>query len=829
MSFLDSPFVSNRPKSSAHSKSHSSSSSPASQWYDDQTCEQPPMSSSMTLPDSPSRFRNRTRTESPKRLSVFGLRSRSNTGTSSSSSYNSPASSLTSAEPSSQRSSQDDRNLSSFMNFQDKEESLAKSLFSRGSRMLRRQGSKFSLSASLTLEEEEEMARNNKKNRDKGKESDGVGVFHRSHRTRHSDMHEFLKRNISEPFNFQHVTHTNPGQLPPIEHTHLNDLATEFSIIRASQKPNAELKGIHAESLSSRGYPVDEESDCVLGTLAPDAPSLFSRSPPASPETVSPQRMSRSVENFSRPVSRLQRKLSSPSIIPPPRISSKPVMAEAGPDPTTSTINLLIGLNSPSASSESLASHHEPVGYAVSSPRLDFPEAPPEEIGRAFSPDSANVIIPLPSPLSHRTGLADVPEEDENASRRNSQATGPAFKISNPDVAFDGHLQPRMRNLSISSPPTQQYQSAALDTGVTTTSQDFQRHEMRSIPSTETISGQPPQRSESWEDDIDYCYEHAAESNSNFDWHRRSLEELASEGGLQIRTEKNPSPREGRRGLTTAPVVASGLQSFERERSGHSIPDSQAPSVVITSTRRESVSPISGITSTRRESVSPISEGPYGYFPSTIDSPHKPKAAVIKVLDSHYEDESADAGYSLVPEIHGGEEQYHHQHSAHIDEQQVDSARSSCSPLSKCNSQESIMLSRAASTARKHRSSTSTNSVPDLIHSPSCSRENITREASDGLVELPRVMATRPPVSPIHARSQSQMAFSGSSMSSRPALTHHDRTRSTSILDTYDTSSQRNMQPGRPRASTLTRNPPTVRKGRASYSLFPTAGKPAPR
>src|SRR5436189_3029247 len=103
-----------------------------SQWHDDEPCRQfPPMPSSTILSDTPSRMRPRASTQSPKRFSVFGGRSRSNTATSSSSSYKSPASSMTSAEGSSQRSSHDGRTLSTFVVPLEKQERVGKSLFYR--------------------------------------------------------------------------------------------------------------------------------------------------------------------------------------------------------------------------------------------------------------------------------------------------------------------------------------------------------------------------------------------------------------------------------------------------------------------------------------------------------------------------------------------------------------------------------------------------------------------------------------------------------------------------------------------------------------------------
>ena len=123
------------------------------------------------------RSRSTVHTQSPKRLSVFSGRSRSNTTTSTTSSRRSPASSMTSMDAASLPSSQDERTYSAGVR-SERQESMTKSLFSRGSRILRRQGSKFNIVA--TLDEEDEMERE----KSRFEVSD---LFSRHHRSRQSD------------------------------------------------------------------------------------------------------------------------------------------------------------------------------------------------------------------------------------------------------------------------------------------------------------------------------------------------------------------------------------------------------------------------------------------------------------------------------------------------------------------------------------------------------------------------------------------------------------------------------------------------------------------
>lgn len=124
------------------------------------------------------RSRSSVHAQSPRRLSVFSGRSRSNTTTSTTSSRRSPASSMTSAETLSKQSSHDERPGAAPAA---KQENVAKSIFSRGSRILRRQGSKFNVAA--TVDEEEEVGKITQK-------FEVIDFFHR--KARHNDNRKSL-------------------------------------------------------------------------------------------------------------------------------------------------------------------------------------------------------------------------------------------------------------------------------------------------------------------------------------------------------------------------------------------------------------------------------------------------------------------------------------------------------------------------------------------------------------------------------------------------------------------------------------------------------------
>ncbi|EER40805.1 conserved hypothetical protein [Histoplasma capsulatum H143] len=779
------------------------------------------MSSTYTRPESPAVVRSRSATRSPIRLSVFGARSRSNTATSSSSSFKSPASSMTSVDTGSRRSSQDGRTPSSSISASEKEAVTTKSILSRGSRILRRKGSKFSISSTLTLDEEDEMARGA---HSASQKTDALGIFYRSHRSRHSDTHA-LKKNISDPFDFQHVTHTSPSQLPPLNNCHLHDIVTEFSVIRASQRPGSELKGIRAERLHSENSSSDNIStnnDAILRTW--DSKFQHSHSPPRSPNArTSPNshsnlqsnRNSRSVENFSRPVSRLSRQQSSPSMIPPPRSSSKLATPDI-PEPSPQTIDALLGLHSTFVVPETMYDDTQEQQL----PKLDLPSVFPG-VGNAITPDDDEPVMARTPPSNiHTFDLADVPEEDETAASRNSEARNSVLATSSEPFRF-GQSTPRV------------------DFDKPLPAVPFFCTEERALNKRRSIL-QRPADDLSWEDDIDYCYEHAAESNSNFDWQRTSFEELVMRERLESLTIRATPVADSPSAIGTEKFAEpTDLQNQEsQDASEHSDRQSineNTATVPLFIAASYDVSPITATSLLPCVQVNPLSQT--DYF----------RAEHVPIVAAPFGDDmvSNQAYDELIPGGQKIDEHYPLYFPIQVDEP-VDSSRGSCSPISKCNSQESIILSRAASVARKHRSSVSTISVPELVHSSNRSHPAVDHDSMPSASEQQmKKIASRPPPIAIHQRSKSlareltqrsapilsadSVDGYNSEVSSVPKMPYHDRAKSVSALDLCQpTSPVKTKTPEtRKRSATVTRGP-SGRKARKSYSLFPTAAAATP-
>ncbi|KAL4917935.1 hypothetical protein BDW62DRAFT_73101 [Aspergillus aurantiobrunneus] len=777
--------------------------------------------SNSDIPDHSVHMRSRStaHTQSPKRLSVFSGRSRSSTTASNSpsiaSSRPSPGSSMASNDaPLS--FAHDDRTPSAAGVRHDRHESVTKSLFLRGSRILRRQGSKVNIVG--TLEEQEEMER------DKSRFD-----FGRHHKTRPNDSHEQVKRMISQPFDFHHLTHTSPSQFQALGKTRETDLVTEFSAIRASQKPVTNLKGIRAEDIQLGSLLAEDFTHCVAeNDNAGSSPASPPRSPGARPisprqQDHRPQRESRIFENFSRPVSRHPR-VDAP--LPPrassPRLASSPEI----PEPSPRVIDEILSFDSQSYPEHVYYRDDDSI-HGSSPTSLNVEGMIHSSLGHAITTGPENesmdaiTVSALTSPASE---LEDVPEEDEATHWHDSpQSQPPEYTASlenqvspNANAAPKSHLSIHVtKELSkkfsetLGSPTLPQYTS---DRG--TVSNDG-----RGTQSVLRRQSPVPQKTihetiyESWDDDIDYCYEHAAESNSDFDWARNSIDESGREGIAVTVTTSNPATS------SAQPPVSS--------------PNPRYLSTSILSTPDLDPSPSQSAPSSRL-AITPSSAGCESEIFTRKDGEMFRPASSSALSGGLTEHISPDVLYEdyLAAD---GESDRHFSFCSQGGFQAIDppvSPRSSFSPISKYNSQESLILSRAASIVRKHRSSVSTTSVPELVHSLASSRDF---SASDLMLpgeqsELVRQDSsshsshrqTKSLAREIETQIMSRPDGNGSTESTKlmgPSI--HDRAKSTSEVEAAPLTNKV-VRPELPAKSAHRK------KGRTtSYSLFPSPAIPS--
>ncbi|KAK0646056.1 hypothetical protein B0T16DRAFT_328879 [Cercophora newfieldiana] len=348
---------------------------------------------------------------------------------------------------------------------------------------------------------------------------------------------------ISGPYNFQHVAHTQKDTLPGLQRVDRASLTSEFSHIRSSQVPApGTLKGIRADDLhfadfSSDFLPLPEETEQQLAD-EPRARAAFDLPPSMVPKQLSPPRRtikhSKSQEQLRMPPPRPPRSPIDPAMgliqptppVPPPRISSRTSIRPDGFDslgaivldrPQTSSgfrhVQSSFPLT-PEATSPPATSH----GYF---PGPDMDTIPEHAHARApsFSDDSNWPLPCASSPLFDTAALPDVPEEDESVV---------AMRRSRISIASNSSLRgsqsvPMLRPLSI--PPREDNPRRPASNSSDTLGRFDLLAAQRALKAA-LIDGSRCQSlaRESWEDDIDYCYEHAAEADCDFAWDRPSLD-----------------------------------------------------------------------------------------------------------------------------------------------------------------------------------------------------------------------------------------------------------------------------------------------------------------
>ncbi|EED18458.1 conserved hypothetical protein [Talaromyces stipitatus ATCC 10500] len=778
-------------------------------WQDDMdsSSQRPPTSSTSDFSDHSfhSRSKSSANINSPKRLSMFSSRSRSNTTNAPAPSRPLPAESLSYGEPSVSPVPHDE-----------KHDNVARSLLVRGSRILRRQGSKLNVVAT-TLEEEEEFGKS-------AARFEVPKVFQRVPKLKRNDSHDQLKRIISEPYNFHHVTHTSSSQFHALDNTSNVELVDEFSAIQASQTPEPGLKGIRAQALRSDDS-LDETAADWQQRPVTSPTSPLRRSSPVSPrEPRSPGR----IENFSRPVSRLQKPLPpSPFMTAPPRASSRQGQSEI-PEPTSLAIDELLGVNT----QPSIRDYEYPQLDSVSFHKVSSLEG--IDLAGIFQPESSSAIsgsqyetIDDPSietdgkPTaafinSYLSDLEDVPEEDETKESdepllRTSRFLSISSSIGD-RVSNEAHLSAAPAHESViivqdpqlsfseevTSPTLPNFQPILQDSPVSQASDTTRRTSavgLTNLPMT-------------WEEDIDFCYEHEAVADCEFDWGRLSSE-----------TSRNSVP-----GTVTTPSAANHLVPHYLQVN---------PSISTPATPDLDPGSAQSILTRSHDALTPLSDGAAHaefFNASTAD---------LKKLETNDENEVAYETFLAVGDDPDRQFQYYTQGSSQSTDV-TPSPRSSYSQISKYNSQESVILSRAASIVRKHRSSTSTTSVPELTNSANSSRENTIRESIESFEHPPLGVlseAPRPGFSihrPVKSLGLELSALAKLRTTSSSGSIHvvdvpyplasptHDRTKSVSALDHHDENQviQQSAQglPFAVRQSLAAQK----RKSRAGYSLFPT-------
>ena len=712
------------------------------------------------------------------------------------------------------------------------------------------------------------------------------------------------KWNISEPYNFQHLTHANPKHLPEIHRATQHELVTEFSAIRASQAPRRQLRGIKAENLHFRNF----SSETLLRDVPSPAPVDPTTPPSLSPTrssefmrrgSPSPQgggkaaRYTRSVENFSLPSPRSPRF----SIIPPPRTSSRAAVSMCSDGsmvhrepPTAPTLPgspvRSVALSPDNA--DSIASF-SPWGTAIS---MD------DSIHNLISPhavttpdDSALHLLPLPFGTPG-TELADVPEEDEDYFRRRN-----SVRSSRPSTAGSA-LRHAQSFPTTKSPAADRPTSHHPSRGTSDAQGQHQRPTSSSsnvlastfrleLPANNARPAMPSKRVSRnlkgiegcWEDAIDYCYQHAAEADCDYDWDRRSRDGGEDEvDDIDVNSTNADATHVDATHVAEKQVVANqtavtlvdanqadeytcwGKEWFSRRNGFHkdAVQTGQTRNTHLAGKHQPYSFLSTDVTIPELEPSSALSESTSGAGPPTPSmAPLPPPSVEISVPNS-----KGSAGFCLSPSVLTSpdyeaqmlEESLYQEllgDSANSDRhyafynglEEVPESRTD-SLLSKCNSQESMSVSRAASAQRNHRSTTSSGSLPELVHSK-YSRERfdiVADELAEQIASLSTTetaVDTQRSISPVHKRRislakevahQSMLKKATGNPNAEdvefPApLVQPTRRRDRSCSDepVKANPTPSNYPAKRLRSSSSATSASSRRSSRVSYTLFPTS------
>lgn len=600
-----------------------------------------------------------------------------------------------------------------------------------------------------------------------------------------------LRRHISEPYNFQHLTHTHANQFQTLQKTSHSELVSEFSAIRASQIPCRDLRGIKAESLQPSTVSPDMTPDVKSPSSSP-VHSRHASSPPLSP--LSPRRPEtrygsqgsggsipypRAVENFSQPGPKSYKPRPSP-ITPPPRISSKhpgseqpsgnhaslgsPSFHRHQAGTGTVDFSALSNISTPPTTLEweDDLFDYSTTPHAVSTPdgtaltlkplpfgnlEKDLPGLPEEvdeevveqaaekvaesvaekvaeEVAEEVAQEAAEGVVQEAAEEVAQevaTETVNVPSSPSPTLRPNlrhaksfpsTKSSSRRWSRTSPRVSPDGLISPL-----IDGPPLAEAVIPSVD------------HPLDDIPFRPRLSRQISSGlakfDECWEDDIDYCYEHAAEADCDFDWDRESSEDKKKDGPNKITNLDVESKSSHDTLYQASNNICTHSNDRERptgRRSPFDLPPLQSSRIESSSSSRDSSKSstlsINGPATPSQSLLSPIAL--HLPFKETKDSAISP---VFIPRDFESQLIQDDVYQRLLAGDHVTEQIYSFHDGNSETSSKGNSPRSSHSRISKNPSQESFTCARPAS-IRHYRDNESVGSLPELVYSRRKARAN---------------------------------------------------------------------------------------------------------
>lgn len=336
------------------------------------------------------------------------------------------------------------------------------------------------------------------------------------------------KVQISEPYNFQHLTHTQKDNLPNLERTTRMDLVSEFSCIRAGQKPHGSLKGIQADDIQ---YQRLSSELCIEGFEPELDESQLRQDLPNTPASYRESFLPRI-----RPISSLEDTLLAPFT---PPAASAPAASAPVPPPTRVPGRMTTRLDDfellPSTDPDRLAPVPGPP-RRQSEPHIHMTSR------HTGSPDPSRGVTALDDtawPLSANAmaSLPELPEEEE----AHATTREPPSRSARRRTSLRGSVSvPALHQFSMSQAQPAQVTSQRAPSDASDTLGEFDLVTIQQPPPRKPSVAAEQMIGESicdnWEDDIDYCYDHAAEADCDFAWERHS-----GETQREIRWDERPA------------------------------------------------------------------------------------------------------------------------------------------------------------------------------------------------------------------------------------------------------------------------------------------------
>lgn len=339
---------------------------------------------------------------------------------------------------------------------------------------------------------------------------------------------------ISSPFNFHHVTQIQRDQVPNLQRADRKTLQHEFSAIRTPPAAD-ELRVPNFSSRTTRARSDDESipPDVVPRSRQSSVARLpgFHKSPPRSwPKQTKSQDHMRGAPPPRPPRSPTELNMdyfnytpAMPPVRNPARASIPRRDSEALGNTMTDRHQGLNSFRFPTSQTlQADATSPPPASSAGTSPGCRDDRRHSRVFAAEESPN-----WPLTCPLdnasvpSFEAALPDVPEEEEQGRLpRRSRAS-----VRSNHSSLKGSVSaPALRLISLASDHSSRDRSYSRESVVLG---HFDMSSLRQAAEDTAASRNEdaePLHRDSWEDVIDYCYEHEMEADCDYDWHRPSVD-----------------------------------------------------------------------------------------------------------------------------------------------------------------------------------------------------------------------------------------------------------------------------------------------------------------